>query len=334
MVIMWFAGVLPSSGHPHLIPWRYTTEDAPRQIDSAVGSHFRTEPYSVRNPEDIKDLESNPSAHSAVVLRPDGPHLRDEGFLERLGTAVRNLGLRLDLEGSPLSHAFYVLKRTGAQVACVDPINPQAVKLRFGKLVRDRIPVQIQRHGETAQTFVLPKDELLDVLKRKLVEEGLEVLAAGKTDSLREEIADVYEVIRALCRALGCTVEDVQRDADRKKRRLGGFGSGIVLVETEDTPLIFVRPEGGLFEKPRSKKISPTPNSIAAAGRRRKAQADRVVVPLVPPVPSRVRGASRVELRQFGLTVRIKYQDKTIEVFIEPTVPRISSAQLVLPFEW
>ncbi len=132
---------------------------------------------------------------SSVVLRPDGPHLRDESFLKQLGAAVSSQGLRIDLEGSPLSHAFYVLQRTGARVACVDPINPKSVRQKFQKLVRDRIPVQIRRRGEHAEVLKVPSDELLDVLKTKVVEESLEVLGTNSIDALRAEMADVYEVL-------------------------------------------------------------------------------------------------------------------------------------------
>ena len=33
VVIMWFVGIPPGSGHPELIPWRYTTEGEPRQVE-------------------------------------------------------------------------------------------------------------------------------------------------------------------------------------------------------------------------------------------------------------------------------------------------------------
>lgn len=86
VVTMWFAGVLPNSGHPKLLPWRSLPGDAPSQIGSAVGSHFKSSPLLVRNKHDLALLKKNSKQASSVVLRPDGPHLRDESFLKTTGS--------------------------------------------------------------------------------------------------------------------------------------------------------------------------------------------------------------------------------------------------------
>ena len=333
VVTMWFAGVLPNSGHPKLLPWRSLPGDAPSQIGSAVGSHFKSRPLVVRNKNDLALLKKNKMYASSVVLRPDGPHLRDEMFLKQLGAAVSAQGLRIDLEGSPLSHAFYVLQRTGAQVACVDPINPKSVRQKFQKLVRDRIPVQIRRRGERAEVLKVPSDELLDVLKTKVVEESLEVLATNSTDALRAEMADVYEVLRALCRAIKQPTSKLEEDAARKRRKVGGFGTGIVLVETEDTPLVAVRSDYELFGRSKSKMASLLPKSVVVAGRRPKTQHDRIIVPLIPAAPGRLRGPIRIYLRQLGLALKISYGEKAVEIIFEKESPYINLAQLSLPLD-
>jgi predicted house-cleaning noncanonical NTP pyrophosphatase (MazG superfamily) len=332
VVIMWFARVSNDAGHPSLIPWRYTTENAPRQVDSAVGIHFQARPFPIKNTSDIERLRTEQSPISSVILRPDGPHLRDEAFLSRLGDVVRERALRIDLEGSPLSHAYYVLKRTGAHVACVDPINPKAVRHRFEKLVRDRIPVYIRGQGEHVETVNLPDSELIDVLKAKIVEEALEVLSARPGEALQEELADVLEVLRALCQATRKSMGNLERIAAKKRKRVGGFRKGIVLVETEETPLIDVRSDSKLFGR-RASKSSLALKSVIAAGRRPKTQRDRLVIPLVPPAPSRFRGASAIQFRQLGLTFRVFYKEKSVEVVIEKYVAPMNSAQLLLPFE-
>lgn len=333
VVTMWFARVLPESGHPRLLPWRSLPGDAPTHVGSAVGSHFRSRPILIKNRRDLLLLKRSPSAASSVILRPDGPHLRDELFLKQLGETVTTRGLRIDLEGSPLSHAFYVLQRTGANVACVDPISLKSVRQKFQKLVRDRIPVQIRRGGESAETFSVPSDELLDVLKTKLVEEALEVLGASSIESVRAEMADVYEVLRALCRANRQPTSVLEQDAARKRRKVGGFGAGIMLVETEDTPLVAVRGDSDLFDRSKSKIARPVPKSVVAAGRRLKTQHDRIIVPLIPAAPSRLRGPARVHIRQLGLTARVSYGEKTVEVVFEREGPYIDPAQLKLPLE-
>lgn len=331
VVIMWFAGIPLESGHPRLLPWRSLPGDAPIQVGSAVGSHFKSRPFLVRNRRDLDVLRKSPLQASSVVLRPDGPHLRDESFLKRLGDIVKERGLHIDLEGSPLSHAFYVLQRTGAQVACVDPINPKSVKQKFQKLVRDRIPVRIRRRGERATTLKLPSGELLDVLKTKIVEEALEVLGTSTADGLHAEMADVYEVLRALCRATKQPTSRLERDALQKRRKLGGFGTGIVLVETEDTPLVAVRADSDLFGPTKSRVTRALPITVVAAGRRPKTQHDRLIVPLIPSAPGRLRGPIRVHLRQLGLALKVSYKEKVVEIKFEKESPYINPAQLTLP---
>ncbi|MBI2678270.1 MAG: nucleoside triphosphate pyrophosphohydrolase [Candidatus Koribacter versatilis] len=329
VVVMWFVGIPLTSGHPALVPWRFTTEEEPRQVDSAVGSHFRTEPFVVKNNEDLAELRKVNRPVSSVVLRPDGFHLRDERFLTELGTTVRQHGLRLDLEGSPLSHAYYVLKRTGAQVACVDPINPKALRQKFEKLVRDRIPVKISRHGERVETILLPGSELTDVLKAKLVEEALEVLSARSGQALDEEMADVLEVLRALARANQRTLKQVQAVARIKRKKVGGFGKGIFLIETEDTPLVAVaEPEMRLFEPEQASRKSARP---IAAGRRPQVRGDRILIPLIPSAPSRMRGDTHFYHRQKNVGVGITYRDKMIEIVLEDPPSPSNPAQLLLP---
>jgi predicted house-cleaning noncanonical NTP pyrophosphatase (MazG superfamily) len=332
VVTMWFAGVRADSGHPKLLPWRSLLGDAPIQVGSAVGSHFKFRPFLVRNRRDLERLNENPTQASSIVLRPDGPHLRDESFLKQLGDTVRSRGLRIDLEGSPLSHAFYVLQRTGAQVACVDPINPKSVRQKFQKLVRDRIPVQIRRRGERVETLKLPTDELMDVLKTKVVEEALEVLGATSVEALRAEMADVYEVLRALCRAIKQPMNRLEKDAARKRRKLGGFGTGIILVEAEDTPLVAVRADSELFGPTKTRVASTLPKSVVAAGRRPKTQHDRLIVPLIPAVPDRFRGPIRLQLRQLGLALKVSYGEKAVEIIFEKEGSYIDRAQLSIPF--
>ena len=175
VVVMWFARVQTENGYANLVPWRYTTKKEPKQIESVIGEYFLSKPFFVRNGADLDILERQMEPISSIILRPDEPHLRDTSFLERLGDIVRAKGLRLDLEGSPLSHTYFVLKRTGADVACIDPIKPKNLRRNFAKLVRDKIPVRIQTLGEKVVTINLPEGELLDVLKAKIVEEAMEV---------------------------------------------------------------------------------------------------------------------------------------------------------------
>lgn len=199
--------------------------------------------------------------------------------------------------------------------------------------MRDRIPVQIRRRGERAEVLKVPSDELLDVLKTKVVEESLEVLGTNSIDALRAEMADVYEVLRALCRAIKQPASKLEEDAARKRRKLGGFGTGIVLVETEDTPLVAVRSDYELFGRNKSKVASLLPKSVVVAGRRPKTHHDRIIVPLIPSAPGRLRGPIRIYLRQLGLALKVSYREKTVEIIFEKERAYVDPAQLSLPLD-
>ena len=65
----------------------------------------------------------------------------------------------------------------------------------MGKLVRDRIPEIIEADGKKPITRILPEDEYLQKLDTKLNEE----VAEYQADKSIEEMADVLEVLFAIC---------------------------------------------------------------------------------------------------------------------------------------
>jgi predicted house-cleaning noncanonical NTP pyrophosphatase (MazG superfamily) len=316
--IMWFARLRKGAGHPDPLPWRYTTEDTPTRIHSVLARHFSAPPVEIRTPADVEALEATvPGAVSSVLFRPDVGFLRNEEFLECLAAVASAKGLRIELEGSPLHHAFYILSRSSAEVACIDPFDPRVERRTFQKLVRDKIPVRIQREGELATTVRIADSELADVLKAKLLEEALEVFHAGP-ESMLDEMADVLEVLAALARTGKWTMLEIDKRAEEKRKRVGGFGKALVLIETQEVPLI--RPVGeGLFPSERSAARRPSSRWVVAAGRRPKTRIDRIVVPLVPPAPSESRGPARVSLPQQGIVIDVRYGEKAVElIFVSP----------------
>ena len=93
------------------------------------------------------------------------------------------------------------------------------------KLVRDRIPEIIQESGKTAVCRTLSSDEYLEMLDRKLTEELNEYLS----DKSTEEIADLLEVIHAVVKARGSSMEEVEKIRLLKKEKRGGFENRIFL---------------------------------------------------------------------------------------------------------
>ncbi|MGM9941434.1 MAG: phosphoribosyl-ATP pyrophosphohydrolase [Bulleidia sp.] len=89
----------------------------------------------------------------------------------------------------------------------------------MGKLVRDRIPEIIEQDGKTPVIRMMDEHEYKEELRKKLLEEVQEYL----TDESVEEMADMLEVMHALCAVTGHTMAEVEQARVRKCRERGGF---------------------------------------------------------------------------------------------------------------
>ena len=89
----------------------------------------------------------------------------------------------------------------------------------MGKLVRDKIPQIIIADGRTPIVRTLSDDEYLSELDRKLNEE----VAEYQADKSLEEMADVLEVLLAICEARGHSVDELMEVRDKKREKRGGF---------------------------------------------------------------------------------------------------------------
>ena len=98
----------------------------------------------------------------------------------------------------------------------------------YNKLVRDKIPEIIKAKGEEPITRELSLDEYKLALENKLKEECQEVLLASGEERI-EEIADALEVLKALAKTEGATLEDVIAVADKKNTERGAFDKRIFL---------------------------------------------------------------------------------------------------------
>lgn len=98
------------------------------------------------------------------------------------------------------------------------------------KLVRDRIPEIIERDGRKAVIRILEEKELIKCLEDKLQEEVNEYI----DDRSVEELADILEVIYALCKVKGVSKEQLERTREIKAIARGTFDEGIFLEYVED----------------------------------------------------------------------------------------------------
>lgn len=100
-------------------------------------------------------------------------------------------------------------------------------KIIYNKLVRDNIPEIIKKNGGEPKTRILGNEEYKKMLDEKLLEEVNEYLK----DNNIEEIADIYEVIKAILKYKKSTFEDVEKTALEKKIKRGAFEEKIFLEE-------------------------------------------------------------------------------------------------------
>lgn len=100
--------------------------------------------------------------------------------------------------------------------------------MKYNKLVRDRIIEIIEAKGEVAKWHVADDAEYRMKLRRKLLEEVEEFLAAESV----EEMADVFEVIDVLLTLKGWKREDVLKAQQEKRLKRGGFDGRIILEES------------------------------------------------------------------------------------------------------
>jgi len=104
----------------------------------------------------------------------------------------------------------------------------------WNKLVRDRIPDIIAASNMIATTKHLDADEYKTALKQKLIEEAQEA-SESTNETLISELADVLEVLRALCTAHHISVDDLERKRIFSAATRGSFDERIFLIETRPT---------------------------------------------------------------------------------------------------
>ncbi len=98
------------------------------------------------------------------------------------------------------------------------------------KLVRDKIPQIIKEEGKTPITRTLTDEEYLVELDKKLNEE----IAEYQADKSIEEMADILEVLFAICEARGHTVDELIAIKESKKEARGGFAERIFWSGNEE----------------------------------------------------------------------------------------------------
>jgi predicted house-cleaning noncanonical NTP pyrophosphatase (MazG superfamily) len=234
--VMWLVDLRHPGIRHAVLPWYHSRSislDTPRAAPLRKISSHRD--FTVRNVDDWERLKELAAARGIdrVRVEPTDVHLiRNPEFATGIAHLATEYGFVVELAGGLLSHIYYALRRHGCNVECVDLYGADRETLVFNKVVRDHVPTQIQQGGEHTEVLRLRGAALDLALKRKLVEEALEVLDAAEPDAVRGELADVMEVVFAIMRHVGLRAGDIDSARARKNKQRGAFDKGLMLVKT------------------------------------------------------------------------------------------------------
>ncbi len=100
----------------------------------------------------------------------------------------------------------------------------------FNKLVRDGLEEIYVELDQEATYRELSKEELVQALKNKLIEEANEIDLSDKA-SVAGELADVLQVVEDLAAAYTISSTEIDTIKAEKRKKKGGFSKGL-FVET------------------------------------------------------------------------------------------------------
>jgi predicted house-cleaning noncanonical NTP pyrophosphatase (MazG superfamily) len=100
----------------------------------------------------------------------------------------------------------------------------------YNKLVRDNIPEIIREKGDKPATHTAADVEYKVKLNEKLKEEVEEYLESDRN----EELADILEIIYAICQLKGLGIKELEEIRKRKADERGRFDRRIILEYVEE----------------------------------------------------------------------------------------------------
>jgi predicted house-cleaning noncanonical NTP pyrophosphatase (MazG superfamily) len=104
------------------------------------------------------------------------------------------------------------------------------VKMKYNKLVRDKIPEIIRKNGDIPITHIASEEEYKQKLKEKLQEEVTEFIENPN----KEELSDILEIIYSLCHTLKIDKIELEKFRKEKADKKGTFKERIILDETKN----------------------------------------------------------------------------------------------------
>jgi predicted house-cleaning noncanonical NTP pyrophosphatase (MazG superfamily) len=244
--VMWFIDNHRKATPNRIMPWYHSRSEFLGTPKAAPTRKWRrSQDIIIRSLDDWNDLRTHDFGASPIervsIVPNDSNLIRNREFVDAIAVFAKEHDFVIELSGSILAHAYFRFQHFGARVECVDLYAKDDTVSVFNKVVRDRIPELISERGEKASTVRLVGDALDVALRRKLVEEALEALDARSGDETLEELADVLEVVHGICHALNQPMSAIEERRREKRKKRGGFESGLMLEQTVTPQAIATR---------------------------------------------------------------------------------------------
>jgi predicted house-cleaning noncanonical NTP pyrophosphatase (MazG superfamily) len=325
--VMFFISRL--GGKVKVLPWFYCEpRRSAKDVEEAHG-YYAGERVDITDRSDLRALESKleeeRTTKLAIRLRPSFELMRKRKFIRAVAELAATKQVPIELEGSQLSHSYYLLQDTDAKVRCTNPWKRPERRQSFDKLVRDMIPVQIEGQGEEATVHSVSREDLGRLIKAKVIEEAVEYYWSDDQSSL-EELADLLELLRTAATVLKVDFSAIEDAAKLKREKRGGFEKGVVLVKTREAPesvrlATTDEDKDSLLEEPPARR--PRPRRVHRLPER------RLVLPIAPPSDWKLGNSETVALDASEEAV-ITYGETTIQVQIRRRRLQPADNQLLL----
>lgn len=342
VTVMYFVGVFKETGYPEILPWYFTTEEIPESSDKFSEVIFAEKKIIINTKDDfnkikkqINNLQQKTKVSLKLNLIPS--LLRDREFLEEIGVFSTDNQTPIILEGSILSHPYYILKKKGAIVKAKGLFEPEYDKQEFYKLVRDKIPIQIESKGESVKSLNITPKQYLELIKQKLIEEAYECFWEEVSDNIVEELADIYELLRAASKIFEINIKEVEKIADKKKKNKGGFEEGVFLIETKEEALIKTIEHNEKYKNLELDGESSVKGIDSSIPKFNRSSFNNNVL-FIPFIPSLINSETRKRTEKIGIDAKkhfsIKFKEKGVEVEIESSSSAMDLNQLSLPLSY
>jgi predicted house-cleaning noncanonical NTP pyrophosphatase (MazG superfamily) len=106
-------------------------------------------------------------------------------------------------------------------------------RFKMETLVRDKMPKRLAKLGVYVESHSLhPKDQI-DHLKLKLQEEVDEIIEAVTPKDIKEEIADVLEVLYSIAKYYNLQIDHLEKKRLQKQGERGGYSKGLFVEFVE-----------------------------------------------------------------------------------------------------